>query len=683
MPAASAVLVGTPKAGSVDEIDAIATFLGDVVDDCYQYNVSVLGSVRSLQGLKSVGVSRIRDKMLDRLVPGSDVLSESAGQARTAFHAYAAEVERIHRRADQIKGDAGSYLQSISSAMSEIERIAREIRIAVSYSWQTVPPGRLPDPVLSRAADDLSSAERSAAKQNLRMLYESQWLDAAVCWNKALERLNRLKSEWALLIEERREAEDRVATALQDTPIGQLISLGSGGGFSARRAIALGIAGELWGETNEATPYSTSHPLLKKLIDTEDGSDVQNLSVSPEDIAARWSRLTAEEQQALIDAVPGVIGNLPGLSGEVRDEANRAQMAFFRAHPDLLTPEQLRLAAGVQRILSREAEQIAGGGALPPVQILALNMADAVPKAAVAYGNVDAAGNVTWMVPGMLNDATEGIRGMDIASRNLYSRQGRVPGSGGANAVIAWLGYDTPGSPAELDFGVLNSKSALAGAAQLAREINGLDASRLQIDGALPSRDVAAHSYGTTTASIALKDVKHAVDAFVMVGSAGLDTSKVPSLDGLNVKDVSPGQKAIYTTHAAGDHLAPGGAGLSGRGQPNPNADAYGLQKLSPEYEGALSFSAEGDPSRNLKGTDGHSLIGVGSEPGDIGTSASRGRGYLDQYTQSLDSIAKITTGRIDPSLEQSFVRTEAEHVEYFTDPNSGIMYPYRVKDDE
>lgn len=685
VPATSAVLVGTPKAGNVDEINAVATFVDDIVDDCYQYNVSVSGAARFLSGAKSVGVTRIQQKLLERLLPGSDVLSESAGQAKKTFNSYASEVERIHKRADQIKQDVREDLQWISSAMSKIERIAREIRVSASYSWQTVPPGQLPDPVLSRAADGLSSAEQSAAKQNLRMLYENQWLGAAVRWKTALEHIDSLKAEWTRLIDERRIAEKVLVDALDDTAIGHMISLGSGAGAgagaSAKRTIALVISGELWGETHEGTPYNTSHPLLKKLIGTEDRSHFQNLSITPEEIVSNWATLKSEERAILIAAVPGVIGNLPGLSGEVRDAANRVQLAFFRAHPQMLSLEQLRLAAGLQDILTKEAEQIANrGSAHPPIQVLSLNTAGKIATAAVAYGDVDKAGNVTWLVPGMLNDAAEGVRGFSRAASNVYDAQSNMTGPRAANAVIAWLGYDSPGDPLKGDLGVLSSSAASKGAERLAVEINGLDASRLHSEQGLPTRNIGAHSYGTTVASIALQNVKYPVDTFVMLGSAGLDTGLVKTLDDLKVKENSPGQKAIFTTHAESDHLAPAGAGLSGRGQPNPGASAFGIQNLSPVYGGALSFSAEGDSSRHLQATNGHSLIGAGTEANFLGTGASAGQGYLDPRTLSLNSVAKITTSQIDQALANSFVLTETENVEFIMDPNTGVIYPYRVK---
>jgi hypothetical protein len=192
---------------------------------------------------------------------------------------------------------------------------------------------------------------------------------------------------------------------------------------------------------------------------------------------------------------------------------------------------------------------------------------------------------------------------------------------------------------------------------------------------------VLAHSYGTTVVTIALTQVLHPVDTLTMLGSAGLDTKEVVTLDDLNVREISPGQKAIYTTQAAGDQLAPLGAGAAGRGQPNPDAtDPFGLHRLSPVYGGALSFSVEGDLARGLAPTDGHSMIGEGEDRGLWGMSASTGHGYVDQGTQSLDTIAKITTGRIDHELGASFTRTEAQCVEIHANPTSGLALPRRME---
>lgn len=191
---------------------------------------------------------------------------------------------------------------------------------------------------------------------------------------------------------------------------------------------------------------------------------------------------------------------------------------------------------------------------------------------------------------------------------------------------------------------------------------------------------VVAHSYGTTVAAIALTSVKHPVDTLVMLGSAGLDTELVTGLDALRVKEVSPGQKAIYTTNAQGDHLAPAGAALAGRALPNPDATALGgIQNGVPVYGGALSFSSEGDLSRGLEPTDGHSTIGEGMRSGLQGISASEGHGYMDIQTQALKTTAKITVGRIDPELGKSFTVTQERRVEMVYDLQSGMALPRRV----
>lgn len=301
----------------------------------------------------------------------------------------------------------------------------------------------------------------------------------------------------------------------------------------------------------------------------------------------------------------------------------------------------------------------------------------------MGYGDLDSATHTTWAVPGMSSDAVDSLAGMDESSRNLYKAQDQLPDFSGKNAVVAWLGYDTPEVPPG-DWGVVGSEYAMVGAPRFAAELDGQYVARSTGEYGVPVTNVLAHSYGTTMVTIALTLTVHPVDSLVMLGSAGLDTEAVKTLDALNVKEVSPGQRAIYTTHASGDHIAPAGAGLAGRGQPNPDATALrDLQNYSPVYGGALSFSSDGNPAQGLLATNGHSMIGEGDEAGWQGTSASEGHGYMDPRTQSLSTIAKITSELVDEGLAGSFVITEAQHVELIADFHMGSAVPVRVKGEE
>ncbi|QBE48550.1 alpha/beta hydrolase [Leucobacter triazinivorans] len=673
----SALLEGTPVFGSVEEINAAGEFVQDVATDAMRYTVDVRNAQMALGSSSSAGVTKIRAKLDERLLPGAAAVYRSAGNAKRAFDSYASEVDRVHADAGKVVRDVNDALATIRTQAAQIEEIASLIRVPAPYAWNVGAPGALPQPQLGYRARDLDADERALAVEHLRGVHEWQWTLAASLWRHAIEDIDSAKARWANLIEDRRDAEGRLVKALGDTTIGQLIGV-SGDDLASRRfTIATGISGELWGAGDEAPEIAKSHPLLKKLLGSESGEHVWNAPPDPAEVAARWERASAGERQRLIDEAPWVIGNLPGLPFSVRDEANRKMVEFYQQHPQLLTPEQLKLMAGIRNIIKLEESQRVPN---PPIQIVALDMSGEVPKAAVSYGNLDAATHTTWQVPGMNSDAHLALEGWDEASRNLYDAQNDVEGFSGSNAVVAWLGYDTPDHPLSGDFGVLDSKSAGAGATRFAAELDGAHAARGAGRNGLPAVSVLAHSYGTTVATIALTQLEHAVDSLTMLGSAGLDTEQVPDYGVLNVKETAAGQKAIYTTHASADQLAPFGAGASGRGQPNPDAVApFGVHRFSAVYAGGLSFSSEGDPVQNLKRTDGHSTIGSGENPGMAGMSASEGHGYLDPQTQSLASVAQITTDRISDGLAQSFARSEAECTDLIMG-RGGTFAPIRTR---
>jgi hypothetical protein len=675
---AGEVLVGTPVAGAVDQIDAVGAFLSDAQADALGFAQSMQRARAGLYSSSGAAIARLDEKITGSLAPGGLMLSESSTAAKRCVDSYAAEVDRIHGEAIRVRHSVDDHLVSIRAQVQTIESISVAIGASASYAWNVGAPGQMPDPRLGSRAGGLSPEERDAALRNLRFAYEGEWSRAAVVWHFDIDEIGSAKTRWSVLIEERYAAEQRLVAGLEETAIGRLITLGTGGEQSAKRTIALGVSGELWGVRDAPAPLSTEHPLLLELIGRRDGGDIWHNPGDAATIAANWENLTEVEQNALIAAVPWVIGNLPGLPSWARDQANRIQVDFYRDHPQLLNADQLRLMAEVQRILAREEKQAVPD---PPIQLLALDPLGAVPKAAVAYGDLDTATHTTWAVPGMDSDAANGLAGMDESSLNLYWAQRDLDGfSGRRNAVVAWLGYDTPGAPPG-DWGVVGSEYALAAAPRLAAELDGQFAARSAGGEGVPVTSVLAHSYGTTVATIALTMVAHPVDALVMLGSAGLDTDAVPTLDALNVKEVSSGQRAIYTAHASGDHLAPTGAGAARRGQPNPDATApFGLQNYSPVYGGALLFSAEGDPSRGLLATDGHSMIGESDSAGFQGMSASEGHGYMDQGTQALDTAVKIVSGLIDDGLAASFTRTEAQRVEFVTHPFGGGTYPRRVE---
>lgn len=681
---AAAVLEGTPVFGSVEQITAIGRYVQDVSADTMQYSTDVQNAQFTLQTERSSALESITAKLREALLPGANAAFRSAEDAKRALDAYASEVDRIHASARSAREQTEESLSEIRVSAAQIEDITSLIRVDAPYAWDHGAPGVMPQPHLGPRAGELDADEQDAVVQQLRSMHEHDWTRVASIWRNAIESIEEAKRVWANLIGERRRAEERLTSALADTEVGQLIRVSSGDAESRTFVIAVSMTGELWGVSDDVPQTSKSHPLLKKLIGTESGERVWEDPPDPAEVVAAWAALEPAERDRLIEETPWVIGNLPGLPFEVRDAANRRMVEFYQQYPQAMAPEQLALMADIRDILNREEREKAespDGRADPPIQIVSLDMTGDVPKAAVGYGDLDTASNTTWQVAGMNSDAHLALEGWDEASRNLSSVQDQVSGLPGSNAVVAWLGYDTPNSPETGDFGVLSVASARAGAPRFAAELEGVHAARSAGESKIPAVNVLAHSYGTTTATIALTLINedHPVDSLTMLGSAGLDTEKVPSYDVLRVKEFMAGQQAIFTTHASGDQLAPFGAGLPGRGQPNPDArDPLHLYLQSPVYGGGFSFSSEGDPGQNLTGTDGHSTIGEGDVRGPIGMSASEGHGYLDIRTQSLDTVAKITTGLIDQSLRQSFTRTEAKCVEALTGID-GTVTPIRT----
>lgn len=673
-------LVESPIVGSVEPIEACAKYAADVETDAMWFADDVGHARNRLDELKSGGVAAVREKLNARVIPGGVDLQKSAYGMKKSLYGYASDVDGIHRRAQKCVSRVETLLASIRSCSTVISDIAAVIHARGVYEWNVGPPAEMPEPTLSSMTAGLDAKQLAVHRQQLHTLYGAQWTGAALEWRGLLASIETQQEAWERLYEERVSAEERLIAGLTDTTVGHLMSVGGPEISQQRLAVSHGIAGELWGQpVGEMPEVRKSHPGLESLIDSSSGEHVWETPPRPEVIAANWNTLSHDERQRLIEEVPWVIGNLPGLPLGVRDAANRRMVEIYQQYPQALAPAQLKLLAEISDILNREHSQIAAyGESRPPIQVGALDLLTAVPKTMVVYGDADSAEHMTVQVPGMNSDAPGALESWDRASLNLVSTQVNVTGRENQGAVIAWLGYDTPDIPLSGDWGVLGSNAAETGAERLALELDGLHVAR---DGT-SAINVLAHSYGTTVATIALTNTIYSVDSLIMLGSAGLDTKHVPSLEVLNVKEIMPGQKAVFTTHADADRLAALGAGVSGRGLPNPQARApLGLQNFSPVYEGALSFSSEGDAARELEITDGHSTIGEGIKPGLLGSTASRGHGYLDDRTQALDSVAQITTGQISAELLASFLRTTGSSVS-LVGYSGGLYLPQRLTEE-
>ncbi len=274
----------------------------------------------------------------------------------------------------------------------------------------------------------------------------------------------------------------------------------------------------------------------------------------PRRVAQWWRSLPESVRAELLATRSDEIGRLRGLPAPVLDEANRhrveADAARYGAERDDLSA---RIAARAAELGLDPADE----GALRSDPALADllddrleanrrldNATDAAARVAeaaasgydtyvlsydvdgpgskdgllaIAYGNPDAAANVAVVVPGTLTTLESWYPNGDAAA--LRAAMDRA--EPGANATIAWLGYDAP----VWDTTVASPDGAVEGAANLVSDVDGYRAAAGQ-----PQHvSVLGHSYGSVTVGYAAM-AGLAADDIAFLGSPGVGASDVDQL---------------------------------------------------------------------------------------------------------------------------------------------------------
>jgi hypothetical protein len=330
---------------------------------------------------------------------------------------------------------------------------------------------------------------------------------------------------------------------------------------------------------------------------------------TPAEVAHWWIALPPDLRRQLIDRQAATLGRLDGLPTEVRDEANRRQLASLlprlRAERDrlagmlptiplqlartALVTSMLRIAEGVERTLATLA------GRRPPARLLTLDLAGA-GRVAIALGDVDRAENVAVVVPGMGQDAGHGVPGTVgraaalLAEAHWQSVQ--------STAVVAWIGYAAPGWR-EVSF----PTRARMGGRMLTADLATLAAART---GAPAHVTLVGHSYGSTVVGAALQAGPRRADDVVLLGSPGVLADRV---DRLGVSG-----HRVYVGEAALDPVADLGA--FGR---DPGNRTFGATRIRVDAPLGTPW-----PDRILSA---HSH-------------------YFDPRSESLRNIARIVVGR-------------------------------------
>ncbi len=316
------------------------------------------------------------------------------------------------------------------------------------------------------------------------------------------------------------------------------------------------------------------------------------------DVAAWWTGLDTDTRARLVASAPAVVGNLDGVPYDVRDRANRRTLADGLVDPDA-PADTLAMLGQVQVALQHEP------GA--PVRDLVVLDTRGSGRAAIAVGDLATASDVTVVVPGMFFTVTGQMHDFADTADGLYDEQSSLtalaaPGSGTGVAVVAWMGYRTPDLSNILSLGL-----AQTGAARLERVVDGLDAIRRD---ERPRLNVVAHSYGSTTAMMALSSGRMQADSLTVLGSPGSDVRSAAQLA------VRAGQ--VFVGDAHDDPIA--GSGYFGT---DPGSASFGSTLL--DLSGSAVATADGTFRRPIGHND-----------------------YLKPGTASLHDVALIGVGRGD-----------------------------------
>lgn len=274
----------------------------------------------------------------------------------------------------------------------------------------------------------------------------------------------------------------------------------------------------------------------------------KNLKLPPanateKEVAEWWSSLSDAEKEQMIKAHPQEIGNLNGIDGTSRNKANRIYLEDatkreekklerlkkrYGLHPSRrerqeleLVEERVKALHNVKDTIDREEPWPDGDGIQR--QLLSLDTSGKHVTAAVAQGNVDTADHVGVIVPGLYSNVATNLGKYDDDAKVMGANV-RKHSNGESVAMISYLGYEAPQNIAEVaDIGY-----AQKGADKLAGFLNGLDASREAGPAGDAHISVAGHSFGSTTAGIALTKVNPGVvDDLIQFGSPGAGVQDV------------------------------------------------------------------------------------------------------------------------------------------------------------
>lgn len=394
----------------------------------------------------------------------ADDTDDWTGASKDRFAATVATIppaaQRIIGRLDAAIDVLDTYADTVQQIQDEAERIrTSQLTTAIDTAANLL--------ALSTATTAASAKDATEADGRRAQRLQSDADDLAAT-------ATRLQGEWDALVERRAAADRAAASGLSDTDV-----LG----------VAPSYAGSL-GAMSDAEFLAAVAGMPPEVLAAQDQSVADRLGgMPPETVKAWWDGLggrgTAGQhsaaQDALITALPAVIGNLNGKPYWARDQANRlaAQRAYAQAE-DALHDAQDKYASAVGRAAQAAAQRelIAAQERYDQLKNFAagartkLDLMDQVPRqimtfhdgapplGAFSVGDLDSVDGVSFLIPGMgssLADTTQYMR----AGANVLATQQQ---NGADTAIVSWIGYEAPPNAASTgNLGVLGEAYAERG----------------------------------------------------------------------------------------------------------------------------------------------------------------------------------------------------------------------------
>jgi hypothetical protein len=307
--------------------------------------------------------------------------------------------------------------------------------------------------------------------------------------------------------------------------------------------------------------------------------DIPPAGATPQAARTWWQSLTDEQRTLYSSAHPGRVGALDGLAAPDRHSANTMALRNMIEEQRAPLPSETT-GHGPQRLIN-VLDRLEASEYGPQAQQQYLLGIDhrGDGQAIVSVGNPDSAKHVGVLVPGIRTTLDDMGGQIDRAAVLRQTADDLTPNATGDVAVVAWLGYDTPGL-----FDAPSDERARAAAPVLDRFVDGLHASQTA-DG---ERRVVAHSYGSTVVGVAASQGNGlAVHDIVVAGSPGM---RVPDAGHLQML---PGGR-VWAGAADNDAVTQWGPLAHGRA---PHTDAFGAMRFQVDTEGHSGYWRPGSES--------------------------------------------------------------------------------------